>query len=232
MTYYNSRFARRQQKLSRQQAYLFFAGSIGLLVVLGIFGLPFLFNLTGTISSFNQKASPKTTDQSLAPTVPNLSQDLTATNTAQIKISGFADAKTTIQLFHNNTPDQTAISDPDGKFDFTVTLDKGANTYQAQAIADSGQKSANSQTYLVTYLTTGPRLDISPTKDNDTTITGQTDPGVSVSINDHLVIVDSSGKFTNSTNLKNGDNNFKIIATDQAGNQTTKQLLIKSTATP
>lgn len=232
MVTYNSRLARREARLSRRQTYLFLAGSAILIVALILFGLPLLFRLTGAISGINEKTANQGASQGLAPTIPELSQDLSATNTAQITISGFADAKTTIQLFHNNIPDQTVVSGDDGKFEFPVTLDKGTNSFAAQAIADAGQKSAQSQTYSVSYLTGNPKLDISTPNDNDAAISGQTDPGDSVSINDHLVIVDSLGKFSSPTNLKSGDNNFKIVATDQAGNTTVKQVTIKSTTTP
>lgn len=238
MSYYNSRLARRQQKITRRDAYLYLVGSVGLVIILGVFGLPALFRLTGTISGLNQKTATSSADQNLAPTIPSLSQDFTATNTAQIKIDGFADAKTTIQLFHNDNPDQTMVSDPDGKFEFQVTLDKGLNRYEAQAVADSGNKSAKSGSYLVSYLQGNPKLDISSPKDGDSvntssiTIVGQVDPGSTLSINEHLQIVDPNGNFQASINLQNGDNNLKITATDTAGNQTTKQLLVKSTATP
>lgn len=239
MTYYNSRLVRRQQKITRRQAYFFFAGSLLLIIALVIFGLPALFSLTGTISSFNQNGdSNKSTNQSLAPTVPQLSQDFTATNTAQIKIEGFADAKTTIQLFHNASPDQTTITGDDGKFEFSVSLEKGSNTFQAQAVADSGNKSDKSAPYVVSYLQGNPKLDITSPKDGDSinassvTITGQLDPGSTVAINDHLAIVDSNGNFQASVNLQNGDNLIKIVATDTAGNTISKQLQVKSTATP
>jgi len=55
---------------------------------------------------------------------------------------------------------------------------------------------------------------------------GKTDPNVKVTINDFWAIVDDSGNYSYNLSLKSGDNPIKIVATDDAGNNTEKDLKI------
>lgn len=233
MSTYYSRLARRQNKITRRQLYLSLVLSIALIAILALFGTKALFKMTSFISgSRNFQPKPDASD-SLAPNTPSLSQDLEATNTAKIKITGAADPKLTIQLFQNQTADQSTVAGDDGKFEFTVVLADGPNSFQVQAISDRGLKSPKSETYTITYLSHPPTLSIDTPKDGDTakdnplTITGKTDPGVTVTINDRMTIVTSSGQFSSQITLASGDNKLKVVAVDRAGNQTAKELTVK-----
>lgn len=61
---------------------------------------------------------------------------------------------------------------------------------------------------------------------NTVTIQGQTLAGAIVSINGGPVNVDSNGNFSLSVTLEEGPNVFDIIATDQAGDEVTTQLVV------
>lgn len=225
---YSSRLAKKQ----KQQTVLFFAASIILLLLVVVFGIPLVFGLTGTIISLKPKTN-QVVEKGLAPNAPQLSNDFEATNTATIKISGFADAKTTVQIIQNDLPGDTVVAKDDGKFEFEVDLKKGTNTFQAEAVSDKGVKSDKSQIYTISYLNTPPKLEIDTLKDGDNVkdnplaISGQSDPNTTVTINDRLTISDSSGKFSYNYNLSNGDNKLKFISKDQAGNKTEKEITIK-----
>jgi hypothetical protein len=58
------------------------------------------------------------------------------------------------------------------------------------------------------------------TGDDKVTVSGQTDPGNKISINNQDVPVDSNGKFSQTVALNPGTNRISIVATDPNGNQT------------
>jgi len=203
-------------------------------VIIFTVGLPFLFALTGTINNLRHKNDSATTENKIAPTIPSFSIDYEATSSATIKIHGIADPKISVEIFRNNRPLETVISADDGVFKLEADLEKGINTFTAMAISESGQKSATSDTYQVTFLSGKPKLEITTPKDKETvngsltTVTGQTDPGNAITVNDRLTIVDKDGKFSYSLNLNSGENKITITATDLAKNETKKELLVTS----
>ena len=81
---------------------------------------------------------------------------------------------------------------------------------------------------MVSYVKGTPKLTLTSPSDGQTfskdsnkaTIAGQTDPTDRVTVNGYWAIVDSKGNFTYALPLQNGDNQLKIIATDDAGNTT------------
>ena len=58
------------------------------------------------------------------------------------------------------------------------------------------------------------------------TLRGQTLAGADVSINGDLVNVDVNGNFSIQAALEEGANVFDIIATDEAGNEATEELVV------
>lgn len=228
-----SRLQRKQQKDATRQTYLFIGGSIVVLLIVVFFGIKFVFGLSSVIGERFQKKSQVTEERKLVPTTPIFSQDFEATNSSQVTVSGVTDPKTNIELFQNDESKTTGISDDEGKFTFEVTLLKGENKFSAQAISEAGAKSPMSNPFSVTYLTEPPKLEISSPKDGETVsnqltpITGITDKGVSITINDLFSIVDDKGNFSYGFNFSNGDNKIKVVATDAAGNKTTKEITVK-----
>ncbi len=230
MTNYSSRLHRRYEARRKRQIVIFSMASIIVLVLLIMYGFPAVLNFSGTISNLRrQPASVASGDNALAPTTPRLSEDLIATSSAKIAISGVTDPKTTVELFQNNRSLGTAVSQDDGIFTWDIVLERGDNFFQAQAIGETGRKSDSSGNYLVSYLSSPPKLEASATSDG--TVSGSSDPGATISINDRLVVVESDGKFSYLLDLKDGENKIKIVATDPAGNQTAKELTVTK-ATP
>jgi bacillopeptidase F len=90
-----------------------------------------------------------------------------------------------------------------------------------------------SDTFTVSLLTDPPSLSITSPKDGDTVsnqltpIMGTTDEGAKVTVNDLFCIVDDKGNFSYGFNFQNGDNKIKVVATDAAGNKTTKEMTVK-----
>ncbi len=218
----------RYDRRTKRQTIFILLLSLLLLVLLVVYGLPALLNLTSLISNY-KKTSIVVVKKGTPPAIPRLSEDLTATSSAKIKISGVADPKITVELFQNNDSQGTTAADETGIFSFAVNLNKGDNIFTARATGDTGEKSALSEEYKISFLNSPPKLEAFAAGDG--TVAGTTDPGATVSINDRLTIVDSRGKFSYQLTLKDGENKITVVATDPAGNQTKKELTVTK-ATP
>lgn len=228
-----SRLQRRNERLSLRQSYLLVAASLVILVLFVLFGFPAILNLAGTIGNLSGKKVTTTADRSLAPAVPQFSQDFEATKSAQITLNGVADGKVSVEIFQNERSLGVTLAKEDGSFSMDVDLSKGANIFTAIAISQTGQKSAVSDSYIVSFLSSPPKLEVTSPKDGDNlkdsqvTVLGKSDPNTNVTVNDHLAIVSGDGSFTYNFNLSNGDNKIKIVSTDKAGNQSTKEITVK-----
>ena len=237
MTYDNSRWQRVGETAAKKRAAALFAASGLILILVLVFGIPAVFKLTSIILN-TRKETVSQSDPTFTPATPRLSQDFEATNSAQIKIDGVADGKIIVELFQNSNSQGTTIAGDDGTFSFDVNLLNGENNFTAQAISSANKRSYQSDVYKISLLNKPPKLEFTDLKDSfevNTTpynLAGVTDPGVTVTINDHFVFVDASGNFKYSLNLNSGDNKVVILARDKAGNETKKEVLIKSTATP
>jgi len=230
---YSSRWQKISEGSAKKRAAALLAAS-GIILILGlVFGIPAVFRLTSLILSARNLGPTVQTDPQFVPMTPRLSQEYEATKSAEIKISGVADSKTAVELFQNGNSDGTTTTDENGQFSFVINLQNGQNSFTAQSLSSNNKKSALSQAYVIYYLTKEPKLELenlketNEVKDNPVTVGGQTDPGVSIIINDHFVYVDSSGGFKYNLNLQNGDNKVVILATDKAGNETKKEITIK-----
>ena len=220
----------RYDRRTKRQTIFILLLSLLLLVLLVVYGLPALLNLTSLISNYKKSTAVAGIKKGTPPpAIPRLSEDLTATSSAKIKISGVADPKITVELFQNNDSQGTTAADETGIFSFAVNLNKGDNIFTARATGDTGEKSALSEEYKISFLNSPPKLEAFAAGDG--TVAGTTDPGATVSINDRLTIVDSRGKFSYQLTLKDGENKITVVATDPAGNQTKKELTVTK-ATP
>lgn len=197
-----------------------------------LYGFPAILNLTAGISGL-RRSNTTVVDKGVAPATPRLAEDFDATNSASIKLSGIADPKVTVELWQNDASVDTTVVGDEGKFSFDVSLKKGDNLFAVQATSEQGVKSEKSEIYKISYLNSNPKIEITSPKDGDTvkdspvSISGKSDSGVTVTINDRLAIVRSDGSFTGNLSLSNGDNKVKVVITDRAGNQTTREITIK-----
>ncbi|WP_337954317.1 C25 family cysteine peptidase [Aciduliprofundum sp. MAR08-339] len=105
-------------------------------------------------------------------------------------------------------------------------LSDGKHTVSVELTDNGGNTASMSWNFEVD--TTPPELKItSPTNvpltyNSVFWINGTTDPGASVTINGEQVTVNSDGTFTYKATLEDGENVFKVTATDSAGNSATE----------
>lgn len=192
-------------------------------------GIPVLTKSIIFLTSFKKENTITNTNSVFKLEIPILNPLTDATNSSPISLSGFGEKETTIKILVNDNEAVKILSDKDGKFEAkNIKLTEGQNNIVAVTLKYD-QESSPSSPQIIIYQKNPPKLDISTPNEGqkflaeskEITISGVTDPGNKVTINERLVIVSQDGKFNYKVTLSDGDNNYKVVATDIAGNQTT-----------
>lgn len=229
-----TRLSKRQEQKTKNRLILNIIG-IGILLILFVkFGIPFLLNFSLFLSSLNSSSSTQQSKGSSYVATPIIISSFTATNSAQIDLSGTAPAKTSVKLYSGDEFVDTVDASDKGTFTFSnVSLKDGQNTFKVKAKKDKNE-SDFSDPVVISYLSKPPSLTIDSPSDNQTfskddaniTIKGKTDQDVKVTVNDFWAIVDDKGGYTYSIHLQGGDNQIKVDAVDSAGNKTEKTIKV------
>lgn len=193
-------------------------------------GIPLLVKIVIGISSLRgggvKSAEVATSTSLLFP--PVLDPLIEATNSGKITVSGFADKEVTVKIYVNSKESVKVLTDKDGRFSAAnVVLTEGTNIITATVVRENKESNPTAE-ISVSFKKTAPKLEISLPAEGqkffsdskDITISGETDPGNRVIVNDRLAIVNPNGKFDFRVSLSSGENSFKIVATDDAGNKT------------
>jgi bacillopeptidase F len=161
-------------------------------------------------------------------------EPLSATNSAQISVSGAVTEYDQIEYFINNVSVKKEKIPSNDQFSEEIgRLRVGENKIHVIVSDSKTKQKKESDTYDVMYMNEKPKLEIESPKDGDTTnkneitIKGKTDPEAGVRINNSHVVVGIDGTFTKSMRLQDGENKLEILATDIAGNQEKLTLTVK-----
>lgn len=230
-----SRLSRYKRRRLIIQFIIFLVGIIAVFVFLITIGIDLFVNLTLFISNKSSKPIPDTTftdTKRILLETPTSSDIPTATNSSELNftIRATRDSIITIDVNGDRVYKETVISD---EIPTKVNLTKGKNSVTLESYLNQEPKTKKKQNYEVLFLTDKPSLEITNPQDNETFdtpniyIEGKTDKLVLIEINSQPVIVTASQTFKHGVVLKEGDNNFTITATDQAGNIETKNLTLK-----
>lgn len=234
------RMSKRLEKEARRNLIYAVGGIFIIIALLVIFGIPLFIKFTDFIGQTKEESSEES--QNIDATIiapPLLDQTYEATNSARVKISGVGLEKQEITLYINDEIAEKVKTKEDGTFEFkNVELNEGQNIIKAKAGTDKGKKSNYSRDIRILYLKNPPNLSIdSPpegqlfAKDERTAVvTGKTDSNVKVTVNGLRAVVDNSGKYSYSLQLKDGENEIRVKASDMAGNS--KEEIRKVTYSP
>ncbi|MDO8658661.1 MAG: Ig-like domain-containing protein [Candidatus Levybacteria bacterium] len=231
-----SRLSRRLENQSKKSFYFSILGILIILFILVKFGIPLLINfslfIAGTKTS-SESENSNSTSFVAPPVIDPLPYD--ATSSAQISITGIAFPKQTINLYINDElVDKVSVKDDESFIFKDITLKPGENSIKTKALTDDKKQSNYSNTITVSLKKEPPGLNIDSPSDqqsfskdeNTANVSGKTDPGVKVTVNNFWAIVDSDGNFNYTLKLNDGENQIKIIATDDAGNKTEKEIKV------
>lgn len=229
---YTPRSLRRLERKSKRNLFL----SIGLIVfflyLIIAWGLPALI---GGLSVFNKfkPSSPKPSaieDSAIAPPVLNIPYE--ATNSASIRISGYATPQAKVEIYLDDELKTVAETDENGNFTSdNVELALGNNNISSKTVLNSSgdiKKSLASKSIRLIYSNEKPKLDLSSPSDNQQikggdkkiTVSGTTDPSNNLTINGSTIILNQDGGFSKDIQINDGDNTITVVATDSIGNST------------
>lgn len=155
-----------------------------------------------------------------------------ATNSASVQISGTVMEFNKIKVFLNNKEVSDKLLNSDTFETVIDGLEPGKNEVYVTAY-NNKNISETSETSHINYINTPPPLEIESHKDGDTlnkaniSLSGQTDAGSTLKLNNFPVVVSVNGKFNQPYTLQNGDNTLTFTVSDKAGNITTKVLTLK-----
>ncbi|RJQ38911.1 hypothetical protein C4559_00130 [Candidatus Microgenomates bacterium] len=228
-----SRLSRRLEKQSKKTFLITIFAILFIIFFLVKFGFPLLVNFSLLLMGSKNTTESSQKSSSFFVPPPVLDSITDATNSAQIKISGTSSEKQIIKLYINGEVIDKVTTQKDGTFVFEdVKLSQGENSIKVKAIIkdSSGdeKESDYSKSYSVIFKNSPPPLTAdSPTDgqsfskdENNITVSGKTDSGNKVTVNDFWAIVDGEGNYSYTLHLQNGENKLKIVAIDQAGNKT------------
>jgi bacillopeptidase F len=232
-----SRLNKNFEKKSQKTLILSIIGILIVLFLLFRFGIDLLVNFSTFISGSKGSQTAQQTNQINYIAPPILNPLVSATNSAQIVITGKGTKGQTINLYINNSQIDQIQTDQNGVFAFTESLKNGDNQIKTRA-ENNGKQSDFSNAFDVVFKNSAPTLDISSPSDgqrfdknsigsgNSISVSGKTDQGVSVTVNGFWAVVDDNNNFSYTLPLQNGDNQIKIIAIDQAGNKIEKDIKV------
>ncbi len=235
-----SRLKRKLENQTRIQILFLTIGIILLLFLVNKYGIIAITTVGKVFTKVNElKGSSKNTldsnnNEILLP--PQLNPIVSATNSAMLNISGNSLGQNgKILLYLNSNLKFESSIDKNGDFKFNnINLEEGDNFIKVKFQGTNKKTSDFSTEYDVVYTKKNPSLDINYPSDRATfsksdqtiNIQGKTDPDNTVLVNGFIAIVDGSGYFSYYFKLQNGDNNIEVIATDPAGNITTKKIKV------
>jgi len=228
-----SRLSRRLENQSRKSLFLSVLGIIVVLFLLVRFGVPLLVNFSLFISGQKNSDESSKTTSSIYLSPPILNETVNATNSAEFIITGTAVKDEEIYLYVNGSLSDKKDAEDNGNFSFKATLQIGDNKIKTKA-KKNDKESDFSNELEVTYKSGPPNLSVdSPTdgqkfeKDQDSVrVLGKTDSNVRITVNGFWAVIDENNNFSYNLPLQNGDNIIKVVAQDQAGSITEKEIKV------
>ncbi len=175
-----------------------------------------------------------TSGETLAPPVLNIPYE--ATNTAEINIKGYAQPHETIEIYVDNELKKTVSTGEEGSFEAPgVELSLGVNNIYGKSVGEKDARSLASKTIRIVYDNKKPKLEISSPSDGQVVkggdkrinVSGNTDPGIDIRINNVVAMVDSDGHFSSNIEINEGETVLTIIAQDIAGNSSSMERRVR-----
>ncbi|MFH1187075.1 MAG: hypothetical protein V1697_02790 [Candidatus Levyibacteriota bacterium] len=228
-----SRLTRRQNNRIKKNLFLSVLGIIAIIFLLLKFGVPALANFAIFLSGINESDKSDTKKEVSFIPSPVLDSGLAATNSASVIISGRTPKEGIIEIYINDELRDTVNTKEDGTFSTEQIVKVGENSIKARTDLD-GKNSTFSNTLYITYIKSAPNLTIATPVDgqsyqkdeNKAVVSGQTDSGVTVTVNGFWAVIDDMNSYSYELPLKDGDNEINIVALDQAGNKTEKNIKV------
>lgn len=186
----------------------------------------------GTVRSSTQSANVQV--DTVPPTlrIANLN-DVSRVREANLTVEGLTDPDAVIQL--QGDPAVIPV-DADGRFNIKQQLAEGSNIIQIAATDPAGNVATIAREVIL--ITQPPEVAItSPangawTNESILNLTGVVPAGTTLKVNSQEATVDANGQFQREVILQEGENILRLEATDDVGNITSQELIIRRKTTP
>lgn len=222
-----SRLVRVEERREQKRLVYSLLGIVAIIVFIALFGLKILVGFSLLVDRIRGGSPVPTPSQALLlpPTIDPLPE---ATNSASLTVTGSAQAGMTLIVYLNNNEAKKMTVPDNGNFTFQLTFSDGPNALSAKILDDKGSSSELSNIVAVIIKKSAPILELEKPVDNSSfsgdqnkvEVSGKTEEGVSVTVNDRLIITSSDGSFHTTVSVSEGDTIIRVVATDQAGNTT------------
>jgi len=236
MRKFYSRLAKKEEARSVRRTIIY--GTLTILFSVGLLfiGIPTLAKISVLLLDIRKSNSVPDKTDTIPPAPPEFNSLPDATNSSSLSISGYAEPGSTVIVFQNDSQVKTALTSKDGNFLVNdITLSEGKNEFYAVAQDESGNKSQPSEKVVIYLNSKPPELTVDQPQDGSVfngdknkkiTVSGKTNPDVALTLNDHVIVLNNEGSFSYLYTLNDGENSLKIVATDQAGNKTEKEIKV------
>jgi hypothetical protein len=223
-----------EEKRNIKKAIAFSVFTIVLIILIFFFGITSAAKFATFIRNLTKSTQTVDNYDITPPAPPRINSLPEVVNKSSVTVAGNAEPGASVEIFINDAKSEV-VANNDGDFSSSAELAKGANLIYALAKDSSGNISQKSSIYTVLYDTEKLQLTISyPTdqakfvgdKQKHLTITGNTKPESTLTINNRLIRIDDSGGFSYTTDLSEGDNSFTFKVTDSAGSSTEKTVKV------
>ena len=223
---------KKEEQITKKTVFLGFL-TIFFFVLIIVFGLPLLIKFSIFLGNAKSRKDVDT-ENVLPPLAPRLVLPYEATSSSKIKIEGFAESGSVVELLKNDESlGKTEVSSS-GDFSFeSIDLSEGENSFSAVAIKDKSGSSEASKPVVIIYDNKPPELSLTNPSESSLTvdsadfdIIGKTEKSANVTINGKLAAVDDDGNFKLKLQLNAGKNEIEIVVKDEALNETRKKITI------
>jgi flagellar hook assembly protein FlgD len=181
----------------------------------------------GTVRASSQAANVTVDTQAPLLRLANLEQ-VTRVRDANLTVEGLTDPNAVVQL----AGDLAMVPvDADGRFSIKRQLAEGSNLIEVAATDSAGNVATVSREAIL--VTRPPEVTITSPANGDWTnesliqVAGTIPPGTSLRINGQEAVVDAGGTFNREVILQEGENLLRIEATDDVGNITSQEILVR-----
>lgn len=225
---------RYSSRSKKNKSKLYFFLSIVLVIVLAKWGVPFFVNLIA--GPTESKGGLMAGEDTVPPQMPVLSALPEATNSAQLTVGGYSEAKVEISVWRNGNVVASGQSDDQGNFRIDIRLTDGENTINVRATDEKGNESEsavkkvvfdNSEIVISIETPTDGGEIFGKTNQNLTVSGVVSRVEANVSVNGSFARVDANGNFSVVIRLNEGDNEIVIKAVDKAGNTAERRIRVK-----
>ncbi len=229
-----SRRANVEERKNIRRAYALGILSIGAVLFLFFLGIPTAAKVATIISDFLQNSQTIDRSDTTPPASPRFDDLPEYSNQNDLEITGSTEPGATVMIFTNDDFTEV-LANSEGSFRSQTTLKSGENVLYAKAKDAAGNESQKTTEYIVNFDKEPPELSIEKPQDKNAfygegernqIIEGVTEEGATVHVNDRIAIVNSSGKFTLSYGLNEGENELTVTSEDRAGNKTETKLTV------